>query len=802
MKIIFCSVCAAAALAGLPLGSQAGIVTFAEFDGTADDAPLSSAPEGLPDGITATWTGFLLHTRAGDTPVSIFTSDDLAGRDDAVARFSAPVLISSINVFASTWGSPMSIVAKRWGVEIWRFSTAGNDTWQKVTTGAGKEIDTLIFEGRWNHFDDIEVEPALDSDGDGYTDADEIATGYDPQDPNDNPTAKAIADSKVQFTTTGIQGENDWYYGYRNVTKDGGGDTYDPTSGFIEFAPEAWTGGQWVFGGNPPWTLLGQIYVHPNAGSGDTHWPIRRWVANQLTAVTPLAVRWHTHHDNVACGGNGVTGALYRNGQLVEKAAIAAPDNVGVTHTYYLNVAPGDRIDLALSAKGTDGVESDGCDGSQNYFLVSPTIPADPHQPDGSVFIPVGSGDTDNDGLADTWEKIYFPNDLTKLSQAGDFDGDGLKDLGEYQRGSDPTKADTDGDGLSDLVETGTGIYVSKTDTGSNPAKADSDGDGLSDALEVNRTPATNPNKADTDADGFSDSAETSAGSDPVNAQDTPLTMVIANSQAEFSGVQGKDGWYNGYRVFDPAGAMDYNPNQDFIPYPGGEGQGDWDGVNQMWNNGTWALNTAGGAPWIFQNAIGLHPNGTNSAATIGGSADVTKELWPIRRWAATELPTNTPVTVIWQVRKTNLNNDGTTGLLFVNGKLVDSKALEGTDGIGEVRRYRVTLKNTDVVDLALSPVGANGRREDWSDASETWFWVDTRAVAAAITISGVTVAGSACTLKWNSQPGARYNVVVSSDLKSWNQLQTVDSGGTETTFTDNLATPQPTPRFYRVSQQ
>ena len=124
-------------------------------------------------------------------------------------------------------------------------------------------------------------------------------------------------------------------------------------------------------------------------------------------------------------------------------------------------------------------------------------------QPDGSIFVPVGSGDTDNDSLPDVWEKIYFPNDLTKLSGAADYDKDGLTDLGEYERGSDPTKADTDGDGLSDLVETKTGAFVSKTDTGTNPANADTDGDGLNDAAEVNRTPPTNPNKADTDGDTF-----------------------------------------------------------------------------------------------------------------------------------------------------------------------------------------------------------------------------------------------------------------------------------------------------------
>jgi sulfatase modifying factor 1 len=45
--------------------------------------------------------------------------------------------------------------------------------------------------------------------------------------------------------------------------------------------------------------------------------------------------------------------------------------------------------------------------------------------------------------------------------------------------------ADTDGDGIPDTYETGTGIYVSPTNTGTNPNQADTDGDGVPDGLEV-----------------------------------------------------------------------------------------------------------------------------------------------------------------------------------------------------------------------------------------------------------------------------------------------------------------------------
>jgi Bacterial TSP3 repeat len=454
--------------------------------------------------------------------------------------------------------------------------------------------------------------------------------------------------------------------------------------------------------------------LHPNgANNGDINWTIRRWVANQITKVTPLAIRWHAHHQNVTCGGNGVTGALYQNGKLLDSPVIGAPDNVGVTHTYYVNASPGDRFDLALTPTGLDGQDNDGCDGSQTWMLIDTVIPGQPIEPDGSAFIPVGAADMDGDGLPDAWEKIYFPNDLTQLSGSGDYDKDGVTDLVEFQRGSDPTKPDTDGDGLSDAVETGTGVFVSKTDTGSNPAKADSDGDGISDAAEVNGNPATNPNKADSDGDGYSDPEELAWGTNPNDANDTPTTYVIANSQADFSGTQGQKDWYFGYRVYDPTrGKTNYNASADFVPFPGGEGQGDWDGYSQTWDGSAWDLNTAAAAPWTYEAALDVHPNGSNSEAQIGGTPDPTVEEWVIRRWVAKQLTQDTPVTIIWQVKKTNLNNDGVTGLLFVHGTLADQKGIAGDDGTGEIRRYKVTLKPNDIVDLALSPEAPDGAIE------------------------------------------------------------------------------------------
>lgn len=57
-----------------------------------------------------------------------------------------------------------------------------------------------------------------------------------------------------------------------------------------------------------------------------------------------------------------------------------------------------------------------------------------------------------------------------------DPDGDGI---------ASPFDTDDDGDGLLDVVETGSGVFVSASDTGTSPVNPDTDGDGFDDATEV-----------------------------------------------------------------------------------------------------------------------------------------------------------------------------------------------------------------------------------------------------------------------------------------------------------------------------
>lgn len=138
--------------------------------------------------------------------------------------------------------------------------------------------------------------------------------------------------------------------------------------------------------------------------------------------------------------------------------------------------------------------------------------------------------DSDNDGLLDPWELQYFPNTGLAALPGDDPDQDGSTNLNEQAKKTDPTQADTDGDTIKDGAETGSGIFLSLTDTGTNPLSTDSDQDGLPDNVENPllpstglEQPGTDPNKRDTDADGYGDKYEISKASNPKDATSFPL---------------------------------------------------------------------------------------------------------------------------------------------------------------------------------------------------------------------------------------------------------------------------------------
>ena len=138
------------------------------------------------------------------------------------------------------------------------------------------------------------------------------------------------------------------------------------------------------------------------------------------------------------------------------------------------------------------------------------------------------TGDTDGDGLADSWEMTHFSN-LDQGTQ-DDPDGDYATNLVEYQNATDPTLAssypDTDADGLNDGWE----LYFFNNSL-AQVADGDPDGDHNTNAAE--QAANTDPNNAaafpDTDSDGLNDGWEvfhfdTLAAGDPAADPDGDLS--------------------------------------------------------------------------------------------------------------------------------------------------------------------------------------------------------------------------------------------------------------------------------------
>ncbi|MFK7895178.1 MAG: FG-GAP-like repeat-containing protein [Myxococcota bacterium] len=117
--------------------------------------------------------------------------------------------------------------------------------------------------------------------------------------------------------------------------------------------------------------------------------------------------------------------------------------------------------------------------------------------------------DTDGDGLNDGDEL----NTLLTDPVDPDTDRDGLDDGAEIALGTDPLVADSDGDGLADGDEVDPGGDPDG-DLMINALDPDSDGDSLSDFEEV-EVYGSDPTLTDTDGDGVDDDVEIDAGLDP-----------------------------------------------------------------------------------------------------------------------------------------------------------------------------------------------------------------------------------------------------------------------------------------------
>jgi hypothetical protein len=332
--------------------------------------------------------------------------------------------------------------------------------------------------------DVLVVDGALDVNGEGTT-----ATGWAVSDSVNGAYRGPVLTNKTLVAWVRLQSLGDWANSGSAITLDRvGGDQFDG----IVFGERE--NNRWV-NGSSNWGRTQDL----NPGFEET----------EVDAVVMLAFAYE-HLE-----GGQLRVSAYRNGELLGGYETGSASRwetgdaevlFGVRHGSTAG-GPGALDALILEARIYDTALS--AAEAAGLYQAGPTVIVD----------------SDNDGLRDDWEVEHFGG--LGQTAAGDPDGDGLSNLGELQRRTDPRNGDTDGDGLSDLVETGTGVYVGVNDTGTLATQADTDGDVLSDGVETNTgvfvsasNTGTHPLKANTDGDRLSDGEEVVGGTNPVDFRD------------------------------------------------------------------------------------------------------------------------------------------------------------------------------------------------------------------------------------------------------------------------------------------
>ncbi len=136
---------------------------------------------------------------------------------------------------------------------------------------------------------------------------------------------------------------------------------------------------------------------------------------------------------------------------------------------------------------------------------------------------------------------------------------------------------------------------------------------------------------------------------------------LVTSAATGFSGTQGQGGWTWGYH----AGTGAYNYLTTFTPFPGGAGQGAWDGAAQWWNGSGWDHNTAGAAPWTYLDGTLAHPNDSTP-----GPKETT-----VARWTSTVAG---PHTLTGSFSRASASGNGTTGRVYRNGAQLFSAVTKG----------------------------------------------------------------------------------------------------------------------------
>ncbi|MDA0811898.1 MAG: hypothetical protein O3C21_05865 [Verrucomicrobia bacterium] len=396
--------------------------------------------------------------------------------------------------------------------------------------------------------------------------------------------------------------------------------------------------------------------------------------------------------------------------------------------------------------------------------------------------------DEDNDGMSDVYEALNGLNpDLD--DSAGDLDGDGLSNGNEHTVGTAANSDDTDGDGLKDRAETGTGLYVSQTDTGTSALNADSDRDGLSDGVETRTgtfVSATNtgsdPLNRDSDDDGARDGLEVSAGFDPNNPGSIP-------SVVQGGGVFVTDHvWTDG----DPAFA-DIFEAEDILGDPGSGGE--------RFQAETKFIHFHDNVePPIFVEESKPFPLWDDDNGGSGGFAD--RDNFMIRAVGQINITQAGLVSFICNsddgfVLRIGGDEVGTAG---DRGRADTLMEVDLTTGVHDLEFVYYELGGGAGVSLFV--YRGLGIAPALNDAE--WELLPAFGGGSSpFAITDVEIVGSKLVVTWTSQPGESFIVETAADLDEWEEV--VDghpSGGTTTTYEIDLAADSPTVLYVRAKRE
>lgn len=501
-----------------------------------------------------------------------------------------------------------------------------------------------------------------------------------------------LADSAADFS--GVQGANNWFYGYWNKGLDADGVYSEnefesfPNDGGPHGPGNFWTGSQWDwFNGNPPDTELTSQGGRPSGDDGQpgrpNHWAIRRYICETNGPITIRATLLHTS-DWVYVTQTGIAANsllyIYQTGvgegylddiKLVQGTTPEAGPNLmpngdfeGGSLTPWTVSA-----NLASSALSTTirhsgsaslrlvSTSGGSSQGSSIWQTISPALTAGQTYTLSYWYLPATNSSPLVVRFSGSW-----------INTEPDYCGDGV--VGRVFVDGVPVHEETAFISRADFSITVPAQTGSRVDLVLDAGPA---GDGACDGAAFNATIST--------AD--------------------PTLAVVADSVADWSvnGTQGEKNWFYGY--FDGSTNLPptYNAS-NFVAFPhaaGPQGPGNfWDGASWDWWNGNPPFDEIGQSV--------MNPSGYNNGYVH----------WVIRRWIS---EVSGSLTVDWTVNKLEADGAGVTVRVLQNGVQRDSLTLPGTNAFVVARS--VTLPNVQVgdrIDVALDPQGQAGGYGDGGD--------------------------------------------------------------------------------------